>query len=432
MFVSHLLPVTGSKLLSSGLAFAFAVVVGRLLGPEQYGHLAVAFALTAVSAEVTGYGLETTLVRFGTRFLQEGVRGRVGAACRIVLDIKVLVNGGLLVTALLLARPVADLVGHPSYAVAIQAGIAGGLGLTLWRLSLSLLQTLRAFGTYALVQSANGVIKVGALALVLLLGRLTLPMAMAIHVASFLGGFLLGALVCPRDLLWHPRGERHLAGEIVHFSKWIVLASFFSILNGWLALLVLGYLVEPSVTGQFAAALTLISSIDILMVSLNTVLLPSACEVTDRASALEFTKRALSLSGLLSLTLLPLYLAAPTVFTVLFSSAFERAPDVFRILFWGFLVSLNVEPLVLVLYARNLPRAVTALEFGKFLMGLVACLALIPAYSLTGAATAGLLSRLAGGLLGMLAVYLVLRSFAGGLPAPGCASVATKGDGVPR
>ncbi|MFQ5791695.1 MAG: oligosaccharide flippase family protein, partial [Acidobacteriota bacterium] len=300
----QLLQVTSSKVLSSGLAFAFGVAVARLLGPEQYGLLAVSFAVTAVTAELTGYGLETALVRFATPFLQDGQRGRAATTCRLVFRLKLLVNGLLLLTGMALAGPISHLVGNPAYTLPIQAGVAGGLGLSLWRFGLSILQALQLFGTYALVQSANGLLKVSALSLVLLFGGINLPLALLIHVASFFGGFLLGMLLCPRDLLsLIGPNEPDVSRSVFNFSKWIVPASFCSILNAWLGVLVLGYFTAPWLIGQFAAAFTVISSFDILMVSINTVLLPAACAISDRPAGLGFIRKALSVSGLLSVAL---------------------------------------------------------------------------------------------------------------------------------
>jgi O-antigen/teichoic acid export membrane protein len=98
------------------------------------------------------------------------------------------------------------------------------------------------------------------------------------------------------------------------------------------------------------------------------------------------------------------------VFSLLYTSAFPSAPDVFRILFWGFLVTLNVEPLVLVLYAQNLPQFAAGLELSKLLVSLGASLLLVPAFSITGAAVAASLGRVVGGLLGVGVVSLILSA----------------------
>lgn len=408
--VTRLLQVTSSKVLGSGLAFAFSVLVARLLGPEQYGLLAVSFAVTAVTAEVTGYGFETALVRFAAPILRSGDRGRAAEAGRVVLRVKLVVNGGLVLASLALARPVASLLGDPAYGLPIQVGVAGGLGLSLWRFTLSVLQALEAFGTYALVQSANGVIKVAALAGVVLAAGLDLPLALSIHVASFFASFLLGVLLCPPDLRRLTGGTPpDVTRTILRFSAWIVPASFCSIFNSWLGVLVLGYFAGPRLVGEFAAALMIVGVLEILMVSLNTILLPMACRISTRETGFEFARKALGASGLLSLALLPVYVVAPILFPLLYSTEFRMTSDLFRILFWGFLVSLNVEPMILVLYGKNYPRRVMGLELSKLLLSLIAYLVLVPAFSVTGAAAAASLGRFAGGVLGAAAAYLVLR-----------------------
>jgi len=403
--------VTGSKLLSSGFAFVFGVALARMLGPEQYGLLALSFGVTAVIAEVTGYGLETALVRSATRFLQAGRRDRAAASCSFVFWVKLLVNSAFLVVGTAAAAPVAARLGNPAYALPIQMGLAAGLGLSMWRLSLAILQALERFGAYAVVQTSSNAIKLAALAGLVLLGRLTLGSALLVHVASFFAGCLLGLWRCPRDLLrFTPFHEPGIWRPILHFSKWIVPASLFAISNTWLGVLVLSFFTQPRAVGEFAAAQTVIGAFDILSVSLCTILLPAAFRISDRTSGIAFVKRGLSASGCLSLALLPLYVIAPGLFAALYSAAFERAAEVFRVLFWGFLVTLNVEPLVLVLYARNRTLIVAGLEFSKLQTALIASLLLVPVFSLTGAAIALVLGRLVGGVLGLGAVYAVLRA----------------------
>jgi O-antigen/teichoic acid export membrane protein len=74
---ADLLPVTGSKILHSGLAFAYAAIVANFLGPSAYGLLAISLAVTAIAAEITGQGLEVTMVRIAAR---SGAAGRPGLA----------------------------------------------------------------------------------------------------------------------------------------------------------------------------------------------------------------------------------------------------------------------------------------------------------------------------------------------------------------
>ena len=407
---TDLLPVTGSKILHSGLAFAYAAIVAKLLGPTAYGLFAVSLAVTAIAAEITGQGLEVTMVRIVARSGAADRPELASPAYRAVFKLKLLVNGVLAIAGWLAAEPVSALLGDPAYRLPIQLGACGALGFSLWRLVLAVLQSQQAFGAYAVVQSAAGVFKMVALGLLLILARIELHLLLIVHVSSFFVGFLIALLFVPRESL--PRRLEKDPGawrSVVAYGKWIVGASLLAGVNAWLAVLAVGYFVGTRAAGEYAAAHMLIGACDVLMISLNTVLLPIACRVATRSAGTAYLKQAFRVSGLLSAALLPGYFLAGPLVALVYSQAFEASVPVLRILFWGFLVSLNVHPALLILHSKNRPEVVAGLECFKLVLHALACALLIPRLAVVGAALATTLSRLAGGTAGLFLVHAVLR-----------------------
>lgn len=405
----QLLQVTGSKILSSGLAFVYSAVVARRLGPAEYGMLSFSFAVTAVASELTGYGLETALVRIAAPESHRG--GSAHPEYGVVFKLKLLVNSAVAVLGLLAAGPLSTLLGEPGYRLPIQLGALGALGFSLWRLSLALLQAFQAFGRYAIVQSANGIFKIAGLLILLLFARIDLPLVLTVHVSSFFLGFFVGAMLLPRGTLsLRLYEDRQAWRAVVGYAKWIVASSFLSILNSWLGILVIGYYLTADAVGQYAAAYTLIRALEILIVSLDTVLLPIACRVTEPTEGREYLKKAFAASSMLSAAILPLFLLAGPAIVLLYSPAFESCTPVFRILFFGSLVTLNVHPVLLILYAKNRPELMAALEGLSLVLTAIGYVLLIPRLAIAGAAVADTFARVVADVVGVAIVYRLLKS----------------------
>lgn len=408
---AHLLAVAGSKVFHSALAFIYAAIIAKTLGPAAYGLLAFSFAVTAIVAELTGYGLETTLVRLAAPAAAANRHATLASVSAVVFWLKFLVNGAIAVAAWLLADPVARLLGESAYRSPLAFGALGALGFSLWRFVLAVLQSQQSFGRYALVQGAVGTVKIAMLALLLLFARLDLSLALIVHVGSFLIGFLVGFLILPPGTLaLRSPIDRATCTRVLSFAKWVVAGSSLSILNSWLGVLLLGYFVAPRIVGQYAAAHQLIMVCEILTVSLNTVLLPIASRIRTESDGPAYVRKALRLSIALSAVLFPIYIFADPLITLVYSPAFESSARVFRVLFWGYLVSLNVHPILLILYAKDRPGVIAGLELAKLLLSLLAYALLIPRFHIFGAALATTLSRIVGATAGIAIVYRVLTA----------------------
>jgi O-antigen/teichoic acid export membrane protein len=196
---------------------------------------------------------------------------------------------------------------------------------------------------------------------------------------------------------------------VLSYGKWIVGASLMAGVNAWLAVLAVGYFVGTRAAGEYAAAHMLIGACDVLMLSLNTVFLPAACQVASRSAGAVYLKQALRVSSLLSAALLPAYFLAGPLIALVYSPAFEASVPAFRILFWGFLVTLNVHPVLLILHSKDRPELIAGLECFQLVLHTLACALLIPWLAVVGAALATTFSRLASGMAGLFLVHTGLQ-----------------------
>lgn len=402
--------VTGSKILNSALAFAFAVIAARVLGPVEYAFLTLSFAVTAIAAELTGYGIETAFVRLT-------VRAPVGAAHRqeppfgSALGLKLAGTALVMAVGWTTADAWAGMLGNAGYALAIRMGLVGALGSSLWRLTLVSCQSAQAFGAYAIVQSVSGVVKVAGLLVLLLAAELRLFDVLVVHVASFFVGFVVGLWLLPA---WSRRvasiGDAVAWKALLDYGKWIVAGSMMSTVNLWLGVVMVGYFLSPRLVGEYAAAHALMGVFDVILVSLNTVFLPMACRIRGGADARAYLKTTLRVSSGLALLILPTYFLAGPLIGLIYSDAFAGSTAAYRILFWGLLISMYVQPALLIVHSQNRPQVITKLEALKLGISAVAYLVLVPRFAVVGAALAAALTRIAGGIVGSAIVYGAVKT----------------------
>ncbi|MCL7417713.1 MAG: flippase, partial [Halalkalicoccus sp.] len=83
-----------------GISFLSALVIGRLLGPEGYGAIALGSAALATVSTVVLLGMHTGIGRFLPRYDDpERRRGVLVSAFQLVLPLSILAGGVLIVFA---------------------------------------------------------------------------------------------------------------------------------------------------------------------------------------------------------------------------------------------------------------------------------------------------------------------------------------------
>jgi O-antigen/teichoic acid export membrane protein len=421
---SHLRRVRNVFLGSSayiGLGFLAHVLIANALSPSDFGRLAVALAVMVVLQEVAGSGVDEAMVRFAARS-----RGADDHRARTVMGgafaLKLTANTAVAAMLWAFAHPLSLFFwSSPVMVDPLRWAAAAIVGSAVHSFMLSVFQAREEFGRYALNRPLAHVVKVVALVALWHLNRLDLTAALVVSAISPFVASALAMLFLRRAWVPVPAVSAQVPWRgLVEFAGFLVLSKLMFALYSRIDVLALEYFRPSAEVGAYAIAGNLIFLIDLATFSVIVSMLPEASRIGDRDSALRYARSTMMQCLVLAVLLLPMFIVVDPLVGMLYRHDYSGAVSLFRILFWGSLATLLVHPLYLLLYARNRPGLLAAVNFVQVLITATGCLVLVPALGGVGAAYSSLVARVTGCLL---ILYVVVQQ----LPA-----VRPHGVAIPR
>lgn len=395
------LMISSVVLLLSGYAIHF--VLGRKLGPEDYGTFGVVFALMNTIGLVLASGLPDATSKYiaeDDAALQHIVRNsrRIQAILSTVLF--ALYFG--------LAGVIANLLDDPELAVYIRISAFVIPAYAFYYVYYSYLNGLRLFGKQARTLAAVSIARVGIVFALVFLG---------LSVKGAILGYILAALV-GLALAWKYLGD---TGEGSRDFEWRKLIKFgipatlfavmlFIVMNADL-LLVKALIDEGVDAGYYTAAATIAKAPYFLFMGLALALLPSISSSTSRNDS-QVTAAYINQSMRYMLMLLVpgiLLISATSgdLVSLVYSARYVEAGDPLSVLIFG-LASLSVF-LVLthVIMGAGKPNIALGVAMFLVIVDIALNVVLIPRYDLMGAAWATTIASLAG--MSIAAIYVFRR-----------------------
>jgi O-antigen/teichoic acid export membrane protein len=122
-----------------------------------------------------------------------------------------------------------------------------------------------------------------------------------------------------------------------------------------------------------------------------------------------FVKKSLAGSFVVFLCLLPFVLFSGYLITLLFGEQYRAATPLFQILAWGYMLSLFINPVSIVLFRLNKPQYAALGNVVQFVTGIVLYTLLIPRFGAEGAAWSNAIVSVAGSIIIIPAVIGLLR-----------------------
>jgi O-antigen/teichoic acid export membrane protein len=382
---------------SQALNFIAILMIMRALGPSGYGVVAIATTFFMLGWQLIGRGWDQALVRIVSEHRVANVeRGIAGA--QTVHTFKWLVGGALIGVFLLLARPLTDRFAEAS-ASAGPMGLAGltALAAAQCTYTISCLQAGDAFRLVSLVQLSTAVGRALLTGVLWYVGMLTPTLAMACVTA----GFALGAILGYRFVAPEWRGMTSLRphlGQMFGYSRWLVISSVIFLFYTRLDQLLLGAWTSSAVVGVFAAAMAFVQVIDLLTNSILTVMLPRMCRAETLTALRQEVWKAIRLSAILALLMMPGILIAPQVVGLILGEDYADAPTLFMIVYPAAVLNIITHPLQAVMHARGKTLNLLMLDLSVLTLNLAANLYAIPTYGMYGAAVVALCTRLIAGV----------------------------------
>ena len=399
--------VMGGNLGRMALSFAASVLVARALGPAAFGVYAVLGAAIAIVGIVADMGLTVTEVKRIAAVWPDQPdmarrRGHIATWLRVGAAFLFFLLSVLL--AVPIANQVLGLSDVPNAPYLFILAMAGMVAVALSGAISALLQATNHFGRLSTMTLVNAALTTILALLLVVIGRLNLVTALLIlGIGTSLASMVVGYRVLPgRWSLWRlPKitDLRQEGGELFRFSRWLWVASLFSVIMLQIDVILVNRLTLVAAAGMYALALNLARKADVVNQSLYTALLPAASGLTDREAVGAYLRHSMKRSGLIALGLLLLIPLAGPFIRFFYGPEYTPAIGLFRLLMVMVIFDAFATPFILLVFPLDRPKLYAASSALQAIVLLLLAAWLIPQIGTPGAAVAKIVARIAGFLL---------------------------------
>jgi O-antigen/teichoic acid export membrane protein len=402
------------------LGFISSVLIARALGPHDFGMFATLAVVAGITGAIFDFGLSATIVK---RIAEVIPMNELLASQRalVFLQLRLIIAVLLILLSLIICVPLSMLLpGEPAAGLVLLA-LLGMIATNLSGALSALLQAFAAFRKLTLVLMANSLLTTLLAIWLFFLGQLNIATALGIlGIATSLVSLVLAwwwlplrqqlivAAQQPVSVQW-PIFQHELR-ELVRFGRWVWLSNALAMLASSLDLLLVGRWLPQAALGPYALAVNLASKSDSINQSLHAVLLPSAAQLADAQAIQSYLRRSVMRSFGLSLVLLPLFVLAELLITMIYGASFRSAVPIFQLLLAVAVVDIWLVPLLLLAYTVNRPWMLAGADTVRIGTLIAGAAWLLPLLQLPGMPIARLLARLAGACFMLFQLRQLLRS----------------------
>lgn len=400
---------TFSRFGGAFFAFLLNIIVMRNLSAFDYGRYAFCLALMAIGVEVTGKGMDPAIIRLSAHHLQ-GTQKRALDFLKAGFNIRLAATVAIVVIMAVAGRPVIEkYYTTDGLAIPFYFAILGIIAAAPLNHLFTTLQSLEKFDRWAMLNMFLFLGRVLLVALALVFLTFNLSTVLACYVAATYASVLLAVYLTKPAFLVRGGVTRGVYSELIDFSKWTMLSTVFYIIYSKVDILLLAAYAGPEETGVYSVAVMLTFAIDMLTISMVSVLLPKVSRFNTAAQRKKYLGRAVLFSFALAIILLPVFFASEYLITLLGGVQFAMAGGLFKVLYLGPFFTIITAFSALVLYNLNYPSLTVLVSGIVLLINITGHLILIPRLGAKGAALVTLSSRIIEGCLTLGIVYYLLR-----------------------
>jgi O-antigen/teichoic acid export membrane protein len=380
------------------MGFAVGLLAIRNLVPSEFGLFSLAVAVMGLLSQGMELGLTTGFVKFASQYMRE--QGEKSSLILLVALKSRLVSGVLLLVIGYLA---ADLIGRHIFRregleTLLRLAFVGGFGALMFGFTRGVLQARQWFRRFAFLGIWPNLLRLSALALLLLAGAFHLGNVILVYILSPVACFLISWAVIPRDFLKARGDHRGAFWEIFHFSKWVTLSNIATMIILRLDVFMLTSMRSSEDVAFYVGASQLAYVFPILTGSITQALLPKATALSSADELRSYVRGGLRVVPWALVIFVPLIFLAGPIVGILYGDQYVHSIPIFRILIVGFMISVMVNPMSLLLYTLNRAELLAILNGLQLILNVSMNLWLIPSYGATGAAISSLSIRLLAAL----------------------------------
>lgn len=393
-----------SRMITAFLRLLASVIVVRVLGAERLGVLTIAAVIMGLTSKFLEMGLTTTMVRKLSHFIAQDDEEDATALVRRIFLFQVQISGLAVIAGYFLAPVIAlRIYSNPELITPLRLAFFGAFVFNIWNLSDGILRAHERFKQMAIIAVVSHLLRTGFIALfAYVIFFLDVNSTMMLNIAQIMIAFVITSLVIPRRYITARVDRKYPLREVFSYSGWMYLFSLIFILFDRLDVLMLGYFRTTAEIGIYAVAFRLIIPFEMIPETFNTVFLPKVSKFTKKLEITRYFKETLKVTSLVGvLGIIMLFVARPLIIAV-YGPEYEDSVRLFQILVGAFIALALLNPLTLAGHSINKPQVFVIIGGINLVLNFIGNLIFIPRYGALGAAVVTLISRVIGGMIGLI------------------------------
>jgi len=393
------------------LAYISMLIIARFLGPEAYGLISLASAVTTIASTVVLVGMPEGVVRFVSFYKGRGegekIKGVIISAIQIVLPLSILAS----FITFLFADSISLIFKEQELAPILRIF---SIGIPFYGLYYIFNSAVAGFQEMKYVVLARDIFQ-NAFRLLILVSLLILGYGIygaafaytfAIIGAPFIAFFYLNKIFP----FWREKAffERK---EILSFSWPLMFAGLLGLVMGWIDTLMLGYFLTTKDVGIYRASLSTASLLQIVPTSFTSIFFPVVTELYSKRMHEEVKNINYAVTKWIFMIVLPLamimVLFSDGILNILYGSAYITGAHAFCILTLSYFFISIMFPTGQIIKTVGKTKLIMLNTSVGALLDAILNYLLIPRYGIEGAALATGISVLTVSLLSFIQIFKI-------------------------
>ncbi len=405
------------------LGFLSSILLARGLGPGGMGQYALVQSVADTVATLSDPGTSQTAIRYASiAAAHHDTQGQF-AVIRWAFRLRLLSVAGIALAVFFAIPSIAENLWHSvALTPLLRVGLLTAIFVSLGSVPVIYFQSLKRFGMNALILTGQGVMTFGGLAVLFLMGLLTVDRVIVVSVCAAGVAALASAALLPRKAIlpdhapsfrpasalrrfWKlPAAARRPAGELEEagaekFAFYLLLSTIIVMITVRLDLWLMGIYLEQSQIGLYNIASRTALPLMFLLTALSTALWPRASAVTTVNEVQALLKKTLKVSIAVSAAGVVYAIVVPLLIPLLFGGAYEKSVLVAQIISLGYCVAILANPMTMVGYSFGMAKVYWIVNLLQLVVVFTLLVLFLPKYGVNAAALTFVANNLVGGLI---------------------------------
>jgi O-antigen/teichoic acid export membrane protein len=383
--------LTAGNMGSTAVSAIALILFSRSLGPTEFGAFSTAFSLSLLVARLADFGINQALQRLIAQ-TRSGHTGTINPVQAVIIS-RIIIVGFIFLFGLLFSRWLAFDVFNLDSPILIYTSLML-VGFTIFfDLFAAIFQAYQRFITTAIIAFAQAFLKLGGAIYLMFAGISSSFIALVVYLVAPAIGVIAGLYAFRRSLF---QAATHTTSDLKivwQTGRFMSLAIISAAVAEHIDVLITQATLDTFQTGQFSAAARIAMFVNLIGMSIGTVLSVRVAKYKDKLHLDRYLKKAVLISlGSAAITLLAIPFGAIAIqFTV--GDAYMAALPALSLLLVATAIANATSPFIALFYV--FPKAQYYSYVGILLMVslVTADLILIPRFGLEGAGYARIMSR---------------------------------------